>query len=112
MYAVGSPNGSTEATFYSVNLASGEMTPIGATGAFMSALEFRADGQLYGGGKEQANNGISSLYRLDRQTGLAIEVGELGVGIGNAGLSFVPGTLFADGVERGDTSRWSESVEE
>ena len=68
-------------SLYAINPTSGATTLIGSTGVFLNALQFGADGTLYGAGgapgcgPPPASTACDSLYTINTATGAATLVG-------------------------------------
>jgi hypothetical protein len=85
MYAV--DGGPGPANLYTVNLATGAVTPVGNTGLQLGSLQFGPDGQLYAGGSG-ANAG--DIYTIAVPSGVPALVGNYGLGGTVTGLTLGP----------------------
>jgi len=109
MYGVSFPASGPD-SLYSINPNTGAATLVGGTGVFLNALEFGADGTLYGAGGAPGcgppphATTCNSFYKLDVGTGLATLIGT-GTYDSAGDLAFVGSPLYLTSVLNASTDQ-------
>ena len=86
MYGIA--GGPSPADLYTINLATGAATVVGATSMQAGSLQFGPDGQLYAGG---TGSDANLIYRINTVTAASTLVGPTGfTGSGVTGLTMIP----------------------
>lgn len=83
LYGITNGSDSGESSIYTINLATGGLTLVGASGIRAGSLEFGNDGNLYAGGVS-ANAG--GFFHINTATGAATLIGDTGFS-GGGGIS-------------------------